>query len=186
LDDVRGAEMQALILEARERQDSIGGSIECMALNLPAGLGEPFFDSLESRLAHVLFSIPAVKGLEFGMGFGFCRSTGSQANDPLYYDGDSVRTETNNNGGILGGITNGMPVVFKVGFKPTPSIYQKQDTINFRERSDEEICIEGRHDPCIAHRARVVIDSVVAIGLVDLLLTRYGQLYFQSEPKENF
>ena len=158
-------------MEARERQDSIGGSIECMALNLPAGLGEPFFDSLESRLAHVLFSIPAVKGLEFGMGFGFCRSTGSQANDPLYYDGDSVRTETNNNGGILGGITNGMPVVFKVGFKPTPSISLPQKTINVAEHTNTVLEIKGRHDPCIVQRAVPVVEGVTAWTVLDMLLT---------------
>ena len=157
MDDVRGAEMQALILEARERQDSIGGSIECMALNLPAGLGEPFFDSLESRLAHVLFSIPAVKGLEFGMGFGFCRSTGSQANDPLYYDGDSV--------------TNGMPVVFKVGFKPTPSISLPQKTINVAEHTNTVLEIKGRHDPCIVQRAVPVVEGVTAWTVLDMLLT---------------
>ncbi|WP_307746119.1 chorismate synthase [uncultured Phascolarctobacterium sp.] len=171
LDDVRGAEMQALIMEARERQDSVGGSVECMALNLPAGLGEPFFDSLESRLAHVLFSIPAVKGLEFGLGFGFCRSTGSQANDPLYYDGDSVLTETNNNGGILGGITNGMPVVFKVGFKPTPSIALPQKTINVAEHTNTVLEIKGRHDPCIVQRAVPVVEGVTAWTVLDMLLT---------------
>ena len=142
-----------------------------MALNLPAGLGEPFFDSLESRLAHVLFSIPAVKGLEFGMGFGFCRSTGSQANDPLYYDGDSVRTETNNNGGVLGGITNGMPVVFKVGFKPTPSISLPQKTINVSEHTNTVLEIKGRHDPCIVQRAVPVVEGVTAWTVLDMLLT---------------
>lgn len=171
LDEVKGAEMQALILAAREHQDSIGGSIECMAINMPAGVGEPFFDSLESRLAHVLFSIPAVKGIEFGLGFGFCRSTGSQANDPLYYDGDTVRTETNNNGGILGGITNGMPVVFKVGIKPTPSISQPQKTVNIALHQDTVLEIKGRHDPCIVQRAVPVVEGVTAWTILDMLLT---------------
>lgn len=171
LDERRGAEMQALILEARERQDSVGGSIECMAINLPAGIGEPFFDSLESRLAHVIFSIPAVKGLEFGSGFGLCRSTGSQANDALYYDGGTVRTATNHNGGILGGITNGMPVVFKVAFKPTPSIALPQKTVNVAEHKDTILEIKGRHDPCIVQRAVPVVEGVTAWTLWDMLLT---------------
>lgn len=171
LDDVRGAEMQALIMEAREHKDSIGGSIECMALNIPAGVGEPFFDSLESRLAHVLFSIPAVKGLEFGLGFSFCRSTGSHANDPMYYDNDVVQTETNNNGGIIGGITNGMPVVFKVALKPTPSIALPQKTVNIAEHTETVLEIKGRHDPCIVQRAVPVVEGVTAWTILDMLLT---------------
>ncbi len=171
LDDLKGAEMQALILAAREHQDSVGGSIECMTLNIPAGVGEPFFDSLESRLAHALFSIPAVKGLEFGLGFGFCRSTGSLANDPLYYDGAVVRTATNNNGGILGGITNGMPVIFKVGLKPTPSISLPQKTVNIAEHKDTILEIKGRHDPCIVQRAVPVVEGVTAWTVLDMLLT---------------
>lgn len=186
IDDAVKEPMNRVIEDAFHSLDSVGGTIETAIINMPAGVGEPYFDSVESILSHALYSVGAIKGVQFGTGFPISRMYGSEANDSFRMKDGKVITSTNHNGGINGGITNGMPIIITTAIKPTPSIYQKQDTINFRERSDEEICIEGRHDPCIAHRARVVIDSVVAIGLVDLLLTRYGQLYFQSEPKENF
>ena len=171
LDDEQGKKMQDLIMEVREQADSIGGSIECMVLGLPAGIGAPFFDSVESRLSHALFSVPAVKGLEFGAGFALAAMRGSEANDQLYLEGDKVKTRTNNNGGILGGITNGMPVVFKVGIKPTPSIGQAQSTVNMAKKENTTLLIAGRHDPCIVQRAVPVIEGVTAWIILDMLLT---------------
>ena len=171
LDDEQGKKMQDLILEVREQADSVGGSIECMILGLPAGVGAPFFDSVESRLAHALFSIPAVKGLEFGVGFALASMRGSEANDPLYLENESVRAKTNNNGGVLGGITNGMPVVFKVGIKPTPSIGRPQATVNIAKGENTTLQISGRHDPCIVQRAVPVVEGVAAWIILDMLLT---------------
>ncbi len=170
LDDNKGKCMQDLILEVREQADSIGGSIECMVTGLPPGVGAPFFDSVESRLAHVVFSVPAVKGLEFGTGFAFAAMRGSEANDQYYLDDDVVRTKTNNNGGILGGITNGMPVIFKVGIKPTPSIGKPQLTVDLAKHENTTLQIAGRHDPCIVQRAVPVIEGVTAWIILDLLL----------------
>jgi len=170
LDDEQGKKMQNLILNMREQADSVGGSIECMILGLPAGIGSPFFDSVESRLAHALFSVPAVKGLEFGAGFALTNMRGSEANDPLYLEEGSVRTKTNNNGGILGGITNGMPVVFRVGIKPTPSIGSQQTTVNLAKGENTTLQIAGRHDPCIVQRAVPVIEGVAAWIVLDMLL----------------
>ena len=165
LDDAAGNEMQQLILSAKQSCDSVGGVIECMAINLPAGIGAPFFDSLESRLAHALFSVPAVKGIEFGKGL-----PGSEANDQMYYDNGVVKTYTNNNGGITGGITNGMPVLFKAAVKPTPSIAKVQKTVDLSAESNTELVITGRHDPCIVQRAVPVIESVAAWVILDMLL----------------
>ena len=162
-------EMRNTILEARKEQDSVGGTIECAVLGIDAGIGDPFFDSVESTLAHLIFSVPAVKGIEFGKGFSMSERRGSECNDEYYYDGDKVKTYTNNNGGITGGITNGMPILFKVGIKPTPSISKKQKTIDIREHKDAELVIEGRHDPCIVQRAVPVIEAVTAIGIMELI-----------------
>ena len=162
LDDAAGNEMQQLILAAKQSCDSVGGVIECMAINLPAGIGAPFFDSLESRLAHALFSVPAVKGIEFGKGFVLTQMPGSEANDQMYYDNGVVKTYTNNNGGITGGITNGMPVLFKAAVKPTPSIAKVQKTVDLSTESNTELVITGRHDPCIVQRAVPVIEGVAA------------------------
>lgn len=171
LDDEQGNKMRALIMEALEMSDSIGGSIECMVIGLPPGVGAPFFDSMESRLAHGLFSVPAVKGLEFGAGFALAAMRGSKANDSLYMDEGVVKTKTNNNGGILGGITNGMPLIFKVGIKPTPSIAQLQATVNLAKKENTTLKIAGRHDPCIVQRAVPVIEGVAAWVVLDMLLT---------------
>ncbi len=167
-------EMRSTILEAKKNLNSVGGVVECAVVGLEAGFGDPFFDSVESRLSHLLFSVPAVKGVEFGLGFGITELYGSESNDCFYYDGDEVKTKTNNNGGILGGITSGMPIVFKVAIKPTPSISQEQDTINIESKQNEKLSIVGRHDPCIVQRALPVIEAVTAIGILDLIKERKG------------
>lgn len=162
--------MRNSILEARNEGDSVGGTIECTVIGMDAGIGNPFFDSVESTISHLMFSVPAVKGIEFGRGFEMSRLRGSQCNDEYYYDGDKVKTYTNNNGGITGGITNGMPILFKVCIKPTSSISKKQRTIDITEKKESEIVIKGRHDPCIVQRAVPVIEAVTAIGILDLVL----------------
>lgn len=165
----KGAEMITAIHKAKEKQDSVGGVVECAILNLPEGLGSPFFDSVESLLAHLLFSIPGVKGVEFGTGFDISQLSGSDANDEFYMYEDRVRTFTNHNGGILGGITNGMPLVFKAAFKPTASISKLQKTIDISKRENTVIAVNGRHDPCIVQRALPVVEAAAAMVILDLL-----------------
>lgn len=162
--------MRETVLKAKTDLDSVGGTIECTVIGMNPGIGNPFFDSVESTLAHLMFSVPAVKGIEFGKGFEMTKFRGSDCNDEYYYDGDKVKTYTNNNGGITGGITNGMPILFKVGIKPTASIAKKQRTINIDEKKDAELEIHGRHDPCIVQRAVPVIEAATAIGILDLIL----------------
>ncbi|MEG2515368.1 MAG: chorismate synthase [Acidaminococcaceae bacterium] len=176
LEKQRGREMAEVIVAAGADHNSVGGSVECMAVGLPVGLGEPFFDSVESKLAHALFAIPAVKGVEFGLGFGLTGLTGSEANDQMCFVQGQVQTLTNQNGGILGGITNGMPLVLQVGFKPTPSIAQPQQTVNVATGTNEIITIAGRHDPCIVPRAVPVVEGVTAWVLLDLLLLAENKL----------
>lgn len=161
--------MQESIEQARLNQDSVGGSIECAILNVPSGIGNPFFDSIESHLAPLLFSIPAVKSVSFGLGEKMSELYGHEANDAYYYDKDIVKTKTNHNGGITGGISNGMPIIFKVGIKPTPSISQIQETINVKTKENTELQITGRHDPCIVPRAVVVVESMAALGILDMI-----------------
>ncbi|MEE0966320.1 MAG: chorismate synthase [Bacilli bacterium] len=161
--------MQETIEEARLNQNSVGGTIECAIINVPAGIGNPFFDSVEAHLSQLLFSIPAVKSVSFGLGEKITELYGSEANDSYYYDGDIVKTKTNNNGGILGGISNGMPIVFKVGIKPTPSVSLKQDTINVKTKENSTLEIKGRHDPCIVPRAIVVVEAMAALGILDMI-----------------
>ncbi|MBR3816492.1 MAG: chorismate synthase [Clostridia bacterium] len=169
--------MLSLIESVRAEGDSIGGILTTAVIGMPAGVGEPWFDTAESVLSHALFSIPAVKGIEFGKGFDFATMKGSQANDLFAVREGKTVTLTNNNGGINGGITNGMPIIFSLAVKPTPSIYKKQKTVDMMTKEEAELEITGRHDPAIIHRARVVADSVTALVLCDLLTTRFGTDY---------
>lgn len=161
-------QMEEEALAAREGGDSIGGVLECMITGLPAGLGAPFFDSVESVVSHLLFSVPAVKGVEFGAGFGFAAMLGSQANDPFRMEAGRVVTTTNHSGGVNGGITNGMPVVFRCVIRPTPSIGKAQETVSLRSGENAELAVKGRHDPCILPRAVPVIEAMAAIAVMDL------------------
>ena len=170
LDDGAGERMQQAILAAREELDSVGGIVECAAIGLPAGLGDPMFDGVENRLAAALFGIPAVKGVEFGAGFAAARSRGSENNDAFSVQNGAVVTDTNHAGGILGGITNGMPILLRTAMKPTPSIARAQKTVRLSQMEEIPLEIRGRHDPCIAHRAVPVVEAVTAAVLLDLLL----------------
>lgn len=154
---------------ARLAQDSVGGMIECAVTGLPAGLGEPMFDGVEGAIAKAVFGVPAVKGIEFGAGFALAKMRGSQANDPFRCENGKVVTETNNCGGILGGITDGMPVIFRAAIKPTPSISQPQKTVDLQKMENATLEIHGRHDPCIVPRAVPVIEAVAAIAVINLL-----------------
>jgi chorismate synthase len=174
LDDEKSVEMNDEILKAREQGDSIGGILETAVIGLPCGLGEPWFDTVEGMLSHALFSIPAVKGVEFGAGFNFASMYGTKANDSFNISDGAVTTKTNNSGGINGGITNGMPIIFRTAFRPTPTISKPQNTIDMSKGENAVLEAMGRHDPCIVHRARVVADSVTAIVLTDMLIGRYG------------
>ena len=162
-------EMRQEILSTRSSGDSIGGTIECAILGVSPGIGDPFFDSVESTLAHLMFSVPAVKGIEFGKGFDISKMRGSEANDEYYLENGNIKTKTNNNGGILGGITNGMPIIFNVAIKPTASIFKEQKAVNIITMEETTLCIEGRHDPCIVQRALPVIEAVAAIGITELM-----------------
>lgn len=174
LNEQKGALMQAEILRAKQEGDSVGGTLETAIVGLPAGVGEPWFDSLESLLSHALFSIPAVKGVSFGDGFSLADMRGSEANDAFAMRDGRVVTCTNHNGGINGGISNGMPVRFAVAIKPTPTIGKAQNTVDFWNGADTTLAARGRHDPCIVHRAAVVVNSVSALVLADLLAQKYG------------
>jgi len=170
VDDEAGAQMQQAILAAREAGDSVGGSIRCMVCGLKPGMGAPDLDeNVEGIFARHLFAVPAVKGLEFGSGFALAGMRGSQANDPFYMDGTTVRTRTNHAGGVNGGITNGMPVVFTVAIRPTPSISMEQDTVDLTTGQNTKLSIHGRHDPCIVHRAVPVIEAAAALACCQLL-----------------
>jgi len=166
--------MTNAILDAASKGDSVGGVLETAICGMPAGVGEPWFDSLESQLSHILFSIPAVKGIEFGKGFSMADSMGSEANDAMRIENGKVITTTNNNGGINGGITNGMPIIFRTAIKPTPTIFKPQNTIDFKSMTETVLEPKGRHDPAIVHRARVVQDAASAIVLCDALAMRFG------------
>ena len=177
LDPSRAAAMQQAVRAAAAEGDSVGGVLETIVTGLPAGVGEPWFDSVESELAHIAFAIPAVKGIEFGMGFAMADQRGSCANDAFCMREGKIATATNHNGGVNGGITNGMPVVFRTAVKPTPSIYKTQQTVDYVNRREAELNIQGRHDPCIVARAAVVQNSLTAFGVLDLLTQRYGTLW---------
>lgn len=177
LEKKAGEKMQDKIVEAKKNLDSVGGILQTVVTGVPAGLGEPYFDSIESKLAHALFSLGGVKGIEFGKGFAISELTGSVANDPFYIKDGDVKTKTNNNGGINGGITNGMPILFNLAVKPTSSIAQKQNTVDFEKNEDAVIEIKGRHDPCIVHRVACVADCLTAFVIADVLTGRYGTDY---------
>ena len=162
--------MEAAIAEARRAGDSVGGIVEVRATGVPVGLGEPFFDSIESVLAHAYFSVPAVKGVEFGAGFAAARMRGSEHNDPFVFVDGTVRTGTNHAGGVLGGLATGMPIVARVVVKPASSIARRQRTVNLATGAPAEITVTGRHDPCIVPRAVVVLEAVTAFALADLAL----------------
>ena len=169
-DDAQGEKMQEAILNARREGDSVGGIVECAVLHMPEGIGDPMFGGLENRIASLVFGIPAVKGLEFGLGFEAARLRGSENNDPYGTDGVSVFPETNRAGGILGGISTGAPIRFRVAFKPTPSIAKPQQTVDLRTMQNATLSIQGRHDPCIVPRAVPVVEAAAAIAIYDALL----------------
>ena len=165
-----GARMREKIAEARMARDSVGGIIECYITGLPAGLGEPMFGGVESRIAQIVYGVPAVKSVEFGIGREAASLRGSQCNDAFAIEDGQVRTVTNNAGGILGGITNGMPVIFRVAVKPTPSISQPQQSVSLSKAQEQELIVKGRHDPCIVPRAVPVIEAAAAVAIFDLIL----------------
>lgn len=169
INDEKGEEMKALIQKARMELTSVGGIIECAVTGLAAGVGSPDKDNLEGIISKNIFRVPAVKGIEFGLGFGFANAYGHEVNDEFCINKGKIVTKTNNNGGILGGISNGMPIVFKTVIKPTPSIAREQNTVNITDMTETKIEIHGRHDPCILSRAAVVIESAAALSILEAL-----------------
>jgi len=169
LDETCGMAMQDLVKIIAKEGDSIGGVIECCILNLPVGIGEPIFEGLESHISAAIFAIPAVKGIEFGSGFSGSKLKGSENNDSFYYDSQIVKTRTNNHGGILGGLSSGMPLLFNTAFKPTPSIAQEQDSVNLLTKENTKIMIKGRHDTCVVTRAVPCVEAAAAIAIYDLI-----------------
>ncbi|MCD7774196.1 MAG: chorismate synthase [Clostridiales bacterium] len=169
IDGEAGKRMAAKILEARSHADSVGGIIECAVTGVPAGVGDPMFDGIENIIAKNIFAIPAVKGIEFGNGFDCTRLRGSENNDPYYIDGNKITTKTNNAGGITGGITTGMPIVFRAAFKPTSSIGREQDSVSLSKMENQKLIVKGRHDPCIVQRAVPVVEAVTAFTILDAL-----------------
>lgn len=177
ISNLKEKEMQEAILNAKKEGNSLGGIIETYIINIPAGYGEPFFDSVESKLSHMIFSIPAVKGIEFGEGFNITKLTGKEANDEFYVNEDKIMTKTNHSGGILGGITNGMPVIFKTAIKPTASITVSQNTVDILTKENTVLNVTGRHDPCIVPRVLPVIEGAAALVILDLILERDGEIW---------
>ena len=174
LDESAEQKMRQAILAAAAEGDSVGGILETAIIGMPAGIGEPWFDSVESMLSHMMFSIPAVKGIEFGAGFSIADLKGSEANDPMKLENGTIITTTNNNGGVNGGITNGMPIIFRTAIKPTPTIFKPQNTVDYHTMTETVLQPKGRHDPAIVHRARVVQDAAAAIVVCDTLALRFG------------
>ena len=169
IDEHAGERMRNIIEEARAEGDSVGGIVECAAIGLPAGLGEHMFDGVEGRISSIVFGIPAVKGIEFGNGFECAHIRGSENNDPFRTDGQRIFTSTNNAGGILGGMTSGMPLIFRAAMKPTPSIFKEQDSVDMISMTNRRFSIKGRHDPCVVIRAVPVFEAAMAIAIVDML-----------------
>ena len=169
LDETKEEAMRKEIENAKKDSDSIGGMIECMIKGLPCGIGGPMFDSIESMISKAVFSIPAVKGIEFGKGFDLSEMRGSQSNDEYFIENGNIKTKTNNCGGILGGISNGMPIVFNTVIKPTPSISKTQNTVNLVTNENTSINIQGRHDPCIVPRAVPAIEAITAVAVINML-----------------
>lgn len=169
IDDSAEQKMRDEVEKARTSLDSVGGTIECAVTGVEAGIGNPMFDGVEGVIAKAVFGVPAIKGIEFGKGFELAKMCGSQSNDPFRYKDGKVVTETNNMGGIMGGITNGMPVIFRAAVKPTPSIAQKQKTVDLQKKVNAELEIHGRHDPCIVPRAVPVIEAVTAIAIINMM-----------------
>lgn len=176
MDETQGEKMQEAILAAKAAGDSVGGVIQCVVNGLPVGLGDPIFGGMENRISQAVFGIPAVKGIEFGSGFLGSVKSGSENNDAFLMDGDVVKTATNNAGGIQGGITNGMPIVFNVAFKATPSIAKVQKSVNLETGENTELQIKGRHDPCIVPRALPCVEAAAAIAVYDAFLGRKKEL----------
>ncbi len=176
VNDERGAAMRELIAAMRAEGDSVGGIVECVVTGLPVGLGDPMFGGMENRIAAIIFGIPAVKGLEFGAGFTAARMSGSENNDAYEFRNGAVTAKTNNVGGILGGITNGMPLTFRAAFKPTPSIAKAQNSVNLETNENTVLEITGRHDPCIVPRAVPVVEAAAAIAVYDALLSRKKEI----------
>lgn len=177
LDEEAEEKMKNEILFAKSEGDSVGGVLETAVIGLPAGVGEPWFDGVEGILSHALFGIPGIKGIEFGAGFEKVCSRGSEFNDAFEIKDGKIITTTNNSGGILGGITNGMPIIFRLAVKPTPSIEKEQKTVDFVNMKNTKISVGGRHDPAIIHRVRVVVDSMTALALCDILAGKFGSDY---------
>ncbi|MBR5519642.1 MAG: chorismate synthase [Clostridia bacterium] len=172
LDEAAGEAMQAEIAAAAAEKDSVGGVVECAIVGLPVGLGEPLYDGVENRISSAIFGLGAVRGIEFGDGFAAATMRASQHNDPYCIENGAVRTKTNRHGGVLGGITSGMPVIFRVAFKPTPSIAREQQTVDLATMTETTITVEGRHDPCIVPRAVPCVEAIAAIVAMDLLLEK--------------
>ena len=173
ISDARREDMETAIKRAKRMRDSIGGSLETAIIGAPIGLGEPYFDSFESTVAHLLFSVGGVKGVQFGDGWKFARLLGSEVKDEIEYDEKGkVKFLANHNGGVNGGITNGAPIVIEAIIKPTPSIAQPQKSINLENKENIDLSISGRHDPCIVQRVRIVMESLIAFALVDMLMLK--------------
>lgn len=174
LDSTQTKVFEEIILNAKNAKDSVGGTIETMVLGLEAGYGDPFFESIESVISSLIFSIPSVKGIEFGKGFPITELFGSEANDSFYLDNKAIKTKTNNSGGIQGGISNGMPITFKTAIKPTPSIGKTQDTVDIIKMEEVKLNLQGRHDPSIVHRVIHVINAITAYAILELVIRKEG------------
>lgn len=170
IEDEKGIEMKNKISDLKSKGDSIGGIIECAVIGVPAGIGDPIFDNVESKISSIIFGIPGIKGIEFGSGFSGTKLEGSINNDCFLFGDKGICTSTNNHGGVLGGISSGMPIIFKAAFKPTPSIKKVQNTVNLKSQVNCQISVQGRHDPCIAVRAPVIVESAAAIAILDLMV----------------